>query len=443
MKFGTDGVRGRAHTDLTVDDAARLARAVVRVFRSDAVAVGRDTRESGPHFVDGLARGVAAEGAALIDLGVAPTPEVAYLAGDFDVAAVMVSASHNSWRDNGLKVFAPGGRKLTDEQQVQIEAMLNEVAAPELSTSEQPVRVSQHDDGGERYLHHVAGALEGRDLACVKVVLDCANGAASEAGPDLFRSLGADVTVLHASPDGRNINEGCGSTDLTDVRAATIDVGAHLGLAFDGDADRVLAVAGDGRPVDGDVILALAAVDLRDRSRLTDNTVVVTVMSNLGFHRAMDRQAIAVHVTPVGDRNVLDALDANGWVLGGEQSGHVIFRTLATTGDGLLTGALLADLVNRSGGTLADLASMVVPVPQFLENVPITGTSTDMIESLAQSVAEVEAELGDRGRIVLRASGTEPLIRVMVEADDEVIARRHVDRLVDEVAAIERSRPGH
>jgi phosphoglucosamine mutase len=440
MKFGTDGVRGRAYTDLTLADCTRLARAVSRAFGTESTVVGRDTRESGPDFVSALGAGFAAEGVAMIDLGVAPTPEVAFLAADLGVAGIVVSASHNPWHDNGLKVFAPGGRKLTDDQQHSIESLLVGVEAQPGTPASAPPPTSPTSavsDGTERYLRHVMDAIEGRDLQAMTVVLDCANGAASSVGPALFSALGARLITLHADPDGRNINHACGSTDLTDLRAAVTRHGADLGVALDGDADRMLAVAENGTPVDGDAIIALAAIDLQHRGRLVRDTVVVTVMSNLGFHRAMAANEIEVHTTPVGDRYVLDALDRHCLSLGGEQSGHVIFTEFATTGDGLLTGVMLADLLARSGRTLSDLASVVQPVPQLLENLRVTGSSEAIVDALAESVSAAEMELAGTGRVLLRASGTEPLVRVMVEADDEAQARRLVDRLSREVSALD------
>ena len=437
MKFGTDGVRGRAYTDLTLADATRLARAVARAFGTESVVVGRDTRASGLDFVTALGAGFAAEGVAMIDLGVAPTPEVAFLAAELDAAGIVVSASHNPWHDNGLKVFAPGGRKLTDDQQDAIEQLLGGIdsAAPVAAPFSPPAA-----DGTDRYLRHVMAAIEGRDLQGMSIVLDCANGAASSVGPALFGALGAQLVTLHAAPDGRNINDACGSTDLTDLRAAVARHGADLGLALDGDADRMLAVADNGTLVDGDAIIALAAIDLQRRGRLVRDTVVVTVMSNLGFHRAMAANDIEVHTTPVGDRYVLDALDRHDLSLGGEQSGHVIFTEFATTGDGLLTGVMLADLIARSGRPLSELAAVVQPVPQFLENLRVAGSRAAIVDELAASVTAAEIELAGNGRVLLRASGTEPLVRVMVEADDEAQARRLVDRLSREVSALDARR---
>lgn len=449
MRFGTDGVRGRYGDELTAADAARLGRAVARAFDATPVVIGRDTRESGPALSEAVAGGLGAEAAPVLDLGVASTPAVAFTAAANAMAGIVVSASHNPWHDNGLKVFAPGGRKLDDAQQRRIEAILADLAGD--PTSEPTVTATpaaavaaptrpRARDALDAYHSHVVEALEGRSLAGVTVAVDAANGAASASAPAILRRLGATVIARHIDPDGYNINAACGSTDLADLQATVVATGADLGLGLDGDADRVLAVAGDGSVVDGDTILALAAADLHERGRLVDDTVVVTVMSNLGFHRAMAERSIAVHVTPVGDRHVLDALDRNGWVLGGEQSGHVIYRELASTGDGVLTGVLLADLLARREASLAELAGIVTAVPQVLENVTLTGPAAPVIEALAPRVAAAEADLADRGRVVVRASGTEPLVRVMVEADDDTTARRVAGDLVDEVARLDRQR---
>lgn len=428
MKFGTDGVRGRAYDELTLSFATQLARAVARAFGTTTVVIGRDTRESGPDFGVALTTGFAAEGATVLDLGVAPTPAVAFVCASLDVAGVVISASHNPWQDNGLKVFAPGGEKLTDEQQTTVEHLLDELNDGPLA--EVDAEAIGYEPGLDGYMHHVIGALDGRTLAGQHIVLDCANGAASPFAPATFEALGAKVTVIHAAPDGRNINEACGSTDLTDLQAMVAEQGADLGLGFDGDADRVLAVANTGEVVDGDTIIALLAIDLAAHDRLADNTVVVTVMTNLGFHRAMRAENIRVEVTKVGDRHVLEALGANGWVLGGEQSGHVIYRRMATTGDGMLTGVLLADLVNRSDQPLGALRQVLQSVPQHLVNVPVAGDAKTALLVMQSEVDACDAELGDSGRVLVRASGTEPLLRVMVEADDADVAKRITDRLV-------------
>jgi phosphoglucosamine mutase len=413
--FGTDGVRGRAYDELTLADAQNVGAAVADVFGSTTVAVGRDTRESGPDFLAALAEGVASRGASVSDLGVVPTPAVAHYASREDVPGIVVSASHNPFHDNGLKVFAPGGLKLDDATQTAVESA---IAGQTNSVGRADVTAV---DGTSEYLAHLIGSIAPRDLAGLGVIVDAANGAASALARPLLESLGATVEVIHAAPDGRNINDGCGSTDPADLVAAIrADGRADCGIALDGDADRLVAVAGDGSIVDGDHILAVCAIDRHERALL--DTVVVTVMTNLGFRRSMVDRGITVHETPVGDRHVLAALEANDWTLGGEQSGHVIFRDIATTGDGLLTAVQLLDVVARSDRSLTELsAAAMTRLPQVLHNVAVP-EAADVAASIQARVDQLQAELGDGGRILVRPSGTEPLLRVMVEASTEAEA---------------------
>jgi phosphoglucosamine mutase len=337
----------------------------------------------------------------------------------------MVSASHNPYGDNGIKLFAPGGVKLTDDVEARIESVLESLGDPSNSVG----RLRTHDDA-EGYLTHVLGFLDGRDLTGIKVVLDAANGAGCSIAPRVLRAAGADVVVIAADPDGRNINDGCGATHPELVAAAVVQHGADLGVALDGDADRLIAVDGTGRVVDGDHIIAICAADLRGRGQLANDTVVVTVMTNLGFRLAMDTAGINVVETGVGDRYVLEALVAGGHSLGGEQSGHVIFADHATTGDGLLTAVALIDIVKRSGSALADIASdAMTSLPQSLVNVRIAERVPDVAERLVDEIAVVEAELGATGRVLVRPSGTEPLIRVMVEAASADQAEAAADQL--------------
>ncbi len=401
--------------------------------------VGRDTRISGPLLQAALAAGLAAEGAQVVDIGVLPTPALAALAADRNAPAAVISASHNPFPDNGIKLFGPGGRKLTDDVESRLEAELEGMttglvgSVPEQRTGAAVGTLTAGEDAARWYADRLVARLEGRRLDGVRLVLDCANGAASAVAPDVFRALGADIDVLAASPDGTNINDGCGSTHPGSLQARVTANGAELGLAFDGDADRVIAVDHRGRVVDGDAIIALFAADRRDRGLLAGQTVVVTVMSNLGFRQAMVRQGIAVHETTVGDRYVLEALEANGWTLGGEQSGHIVFLDLATTGDGILTGLLLVDLVLRAGKPLAELADAAMTrFPQVLRSVRVAdrdGLAGPAGDPVRAEVARVAGELGDRGRVLLRPSGTEPLIRVMAEAPTEAEAEAVVDRL--------------
>ncbi|GAC1305146.1 MAG: phosphoglucosamine mutase [Acidimicrobiales bacterium] len=426
VAFGTDGIRGVANTEVTPEVALALGRAAARVLGGERWLIGADTRASGPMLVAALSAGLAAAGADVVDLGVIPTPGVAFHAQRDGVPAAVVSASHNPFTDNGIKLLAAGGHKLADEVEHAIAALLEDPPA-----SGGPVgSIRRNDDAQGPYVDHLVGALEGRSLAGLHVVIDCANGAASVIAPAVFRQLGARVTVLHAEPDGMNINAGCGSTYPQALQAAVVDAGAHAGLAFDGDADRVLAVDEAGALVDGDRIIGLCAADLQRRGLLRNGAVAVTVMSNLGLRVALDVLGIEVVETAVGDRYVLAALDKRDLSLGGEQSGHVVFRDLATTGDGVLTGALLLDLVVRAQRTLGTLAGEFMQrFPQVLHNVRVTDPNgLDAAEAVWDEVAKVEAELAGRGRVVLRPSGTEPLVRVMIEATTaeqaESMARR-------------------
>jgi phosphoglucosamine mutase len=441
-RFGTDGVRGVANEELTADLALALGRATARVLPSVAFVVGRDTRRSGPLLQAALSAGLATEGADVIDLGVLPTPGVAHLAERRGVPGAMVSASHNPFGDNGIKLFSALGTKLAVEAEAEVERELESILEdpdrpPRRPTGRGVGRIIVDPDAVDLYRDHLLTATDGGTLAGLDIVVDCANGAASVVAPEGLAGLGATVTTLHDDPDGININDKCGSTDPGELSRTVTDRGADLGLALDGDADRVIAVDHTGAIVDGDVLLALFALDLADRGQLAGNTVVVTVMTNLGFRLTMEGRGIAVRETDVGDRHVLAALDADGLSLGGEQSGHIIFRSRSTTGDGTLTGIVLADLMRRSGRSLADLAhGLVVRVPQVLVNVPIPqpGRLTDCVE-VWDEVAELQATLGTEGRVLLRASGTEPLVRVMVEARDEAQANAVAAQLAGFVEA--------
>jgi phosphoglucosamine mutase len=433
LRFGTDGLRGVANLDLTAEAALALGRAASRVLGPSFV-VGRDTRRSGTLLEAAFAAGVAAEGGEAVLLGVLPTPGVAYVAQARNVAAAMVSASHNPFPDNGIKLFAPGGRKLPDDVEAEVEAALHDLLGgshPGPTGADVGAVVVDHG-ANDGYLDHLAGALEGRALAGLRVVIDCANGAASADAPSVLRRLGAEVHVLHAEPDGVNINAACGATHPEDLAATVVALGADAGLAFDGDADRCIAVDHTGAVVDGDHVIAIAALDLQARGRRTGGTVVTTVMANLGFRNAMRAAGIEVVETPVGDRYVLEALDAGGLSLGGEQSGHVIYRDLATTGDGVLTGLLLLDVVRRSGMALAGLAAAAMTrLPQVLVNVRLPQRNPQLLADLAPVLDAASEELGDRGRVLVRASGTEPLIRVMVEAPTHDEASELASRLAD------------
>ena len=423
LRFGTDGVRGVANLDLTPELVVALGRAAARVLGGDRFLVGRDTRVSGPMLQAALSAGFAAEGTEVADLGVLPTPGVAWFSAAENHPAAVISASHNPFPDNGIKFFAPGGRKLTDEAERGLEAELDRLLAaagdrrrPAGPTAAGVGRVRAHE-GRERYVHALGATLGGRRLDGLSVVVDCAHGAAFSVAPAVLSSLGADVTVINDRPDGTNINRDAGSNHPEGLAASVVAGGADVGLAFDGDADRVVAVDHTGAVVDGDQLIAICALDLRSRGLLAGDTVVVTVMANLGFRQAMDAHGIKVVETKVGDRYVLEALERGRWSLGGEQSGHVIFRDLATTGDGILTGLQVLDVMRRSGRPLAELARVMTRLPQVLRNVTVADRQAlERAVELGVEVERVRRRMGDNGRVLIRPSGTEPVVRVMVEA---------------------------
>ncbi|MCJ1706434.1 phosphoglucosamine mutase [Microbacterium sp. VKM Ac-2923] len=442
--FGTDGVRGLANGLLTAELALHLAQATAVVLgqgrsaearkaegRRLTAVVARDPRVSGEFLASAVAAGLASSGVDVLDAGVIPTPALAFLIADHDADfGVMVSASHNPAPDNGIKIFASGGTKLPDEVEQRIEAALEgERLQP---TGAGVGRIRRFADAEDRYVLHLLGSLPHR-LDGIHVVLDCAHGAAAGVSPETFKDAGATVTVIGAEPDGLNINDGVGSTHLDVLAEAVVRLGADVGIAHDGDADRCLAVDAQGDVVDGDQIMAILAVAMKERGALADDTLVATVMSNLGLHRAMAEHGIRVLQTGVGDRYVLEAMNEGGYSLGGEQSGHVIMSEFATTGDGLLTGLHIVAEMARQGKTLAELASLMTVYPQVLVNV--RGVDRDGVadEGVQEAVAASIAELGDSGRVLLRASGTEPLVRVMVEAATEEVARTHADRLAEVV----------
>ena len=439
--FGTDGVRGLAGRDLTAGLALELAIAAAQVLpergstdRRPLAVVGRDPRASGEFLEAAVVAGLASAGVDVVRLGVLPTPAVAFLTGELGADfGVMLSASHNPAPDNGIKFFARGGHKLSDEVEDEIERRLGSPAAG--ATGTDVGRVTDASDGAERYIDHLVGSLPHR-LDGLKVVVDCANGAAVGIAPEALRRAGAEVVAIGNSPDGFNINEGCGSTHLDALRAAVLEHGADAGIAHDGDADRCLAVAADGSVIDGDQIMAILALELHEADALNEDTLVDTVMSNLGLKLAMKEAGITLVETPVGDRYVLEAMRAGSYSLGGEQSGHVILLSHATTGDGLLTGMHLLAAVNRRGVALAELAKVMNRLPQVLVNVRgVDKTRVATSERIATEVAEVEAELGDSGRVLLRPSGTEPMVRVMVEAPSHDRAQSVADRLAEVVRA--------
>jgi phosphoglucosamine mutase len=440
LRFGTDGIRGDADAYLTASAVVALGRAAARVIGASDFLVGRDTRESGPRIIDDLTQGFAAEGAHVTSLGVASTPAIAFLAQRAGTPAAIVSASHNPWSDNGVKIVGPDGRKLADDVERAIEHELNHLASEPVSQhqttagSAPPVRAGDGVGVGagdlDAYVAHLLGALEGRTLDGLHVVVDCANGAASELAPLAFRAADARVDVINAEPDGRNINAGCGSTYPEGLQRAVLERGAALGLALDGDADRVVAVDEHGDLVDGDQIMVMTALDWHGRGVLRNDAIAVTVMSNLGLRRALTEAGVGIVETPVGDRNVTAAMATHDLAIGGEQSGHIVFADLATTGDGVLTGMIVGDLLTRRGVTMSAQAALMTRLPQVLVNVRVAGVvDLERAPGLWETVRQVEADLGDRGRVVVRSSGTEPLVRVMVEAPTEAEAAASAARI--------------
>ncbi|HEX3962614.1 MAG TPA: phosphoglucosamine mutase [Trebonia sp.] len=446
--FGTDGVRGVAGRDLTARLALDLAVAAVPVLTCDragrsaearpVAVIGRDSRASGDFLEAAVVAGLASSGVDVLRLGVIPTPGVAYLTGAVDADfGVVLSASHNPAQDNGIKFFGRGGVKLPDEVEDEIEASLS---AP----ADQPVlpaafgRVTDAYSEHERYVEHLLATLpvlpDGRSaLSGMRVVADCAHGAAYSIAPRALRRAGAEVITIGAAPDGDNINAGVGSTHLDVLRAAVVEHGADAGLAFDGDADRCLAVDGDGEALDGDQILAVLAASLKEAGELVGDAVVVTVMSNLGFHDAMRTAGVTVIETPVGDKHVYAAMRDGGYVLGGEQSGHIIQLKHATTGDGVLTGLHLLAALNLAGTPMSAATKMMPRYPQVLINVPGDKNRAMGDPQVAEAVKLAAAELGESGRVLLRPSGTEPAVRVMVEAQTSDVADRVANQLAEVV----------
>lgn len=439
--FGTDGVRGLANETLTVELSVQLAQAASPVLGAEAfdagrrpvAVVARDPRISGEFIAAAVQAGLASSGVDVWDAGVLPTPAAAYLVGDLDADfGVMISASHNPAPDNGIKFLARGGEKLTDAQEDEIIRHLEGVT-PRRPQGADVGRVRVFADAEDRYVLHLLQTLPHR-LDGLKVVLDCAHGAAAGCSPEAFRAAGAEVVVIGASPDGLNINDGYGSTHLEKLQAAVREHGADLGIAHDGDADRCLAVDERGEVVDGDQIMGVMAVALKDRGVLRDDTLVVTVMSNLGLKLAMGREGVQLVETRVGDRYVLAGMKLGDYSLGGEQSGHVIFSDHATTGDGVLTGLQLASRVAETGTPLSELAAVMDRLPQVLVNVRgVDKSRAAEDEAVQAAVAEAQARLGETGRVLLRPSGTEPVVRVMVEAPDEETAGREAQVLADVV----------
>ncbi|PQP52311.1 MULTISPECIES: phosphoglucosamine mutase [Mycolicibacterium] len=439
--FGTDGVRGVANRELTAELAMALGAAAARrlgrtgAARRRVAVVGRDPRASGEMLEAAVIAGIASEGVDTLRVGVLPTPAVAYLTSAYDADfGVMISASHNPMPDNGIKIFGPGGHKLDDATEDRIEELVHQGPGSR-PTGAGIGRVVDAEDALERYLRHVGKAATTR-LDALTVVVDCAHGAASLAAPRAYRAAGANVIPIHAEPDGLNINDNCGSTHMRALSAAVVSYGADLGLAHDGDADRCLAVDAHGRVIDGDAIMVVLALAMQEAGELASDTLVTTVMSNMGLHLAMRSAGIEVRTTGVGDRYVLEELRAGLFSLGGEQSGHIVLPSFGTTGDGIVTGLRLMARMAQTGRSLAGLAEPMQTLPQVLINVEVADKATVAdAQPVRDAVAKVEAELGDTGRILLRPSGTEQVVRVMVEAADEDTARQMAVRVAESVSA--------
>ena len=440
VRFGTDGLRGVANAELTPELATALGRAVARCVPATAFVIGRDTRRSGSMLSAALAAGLATEGADVIDLGILPTPGVAYACASTSLPGLVVSASHNPFTDNGIKLLGVGGVKADPQLEAEVEEQLERILADPSCPPLRPLGysvgvISADEELLASYVESLGESITEGSCAGLSLVIDAAHGAASAVCAEAFADCGATVTVIHAEPDGTNINDRCGSTDVSTLAQTVISLGADLGLALDGDADRLIAVDATGAVVDGDVMIAIFAKVMKERGLLAGKSVVVTTMTNLGFHHAMEREDISVRQVDVGDRNVLRVLEAEGLALGGEQSGHVIFRQLATTGDGMLTGLLLSEIVATSGRSLAELAAAAMTkLPQVLLNVAVEDPQAAAeLPSVLAAAEEISSALADSGRVLLRPSGTEALVRVMVEASTEPEALQIAERLAEVV----------
>lgn len=443
--FGTDGVRGLANKKLTPILALKLGQAAAEVLTADresyelrpTAVIGRDPRVSGEMLDAAIASGLASRGVDVVRVGVLPTPAIAFLTDDHGAdLGVMISASHNPMPDNGIKFFTAGGRKLPDSIEDQIQATMEELNEAGPTGTKLGRIISEAPDARDRYLKHLREAVS-VDLSGLKVVVDTANGAASRVAVEAYRAAGAEVVPIHNKPNAFNINDNCGSTHIYKTQEAVVEYGAHLGLAHDGDADRCLAVDAEGNVVDGDQIMAILAVGMKEENNLRFNTLVATVMSNLGLKLAMKEQGIEVRETKVGDRYVVEELLRGDFSLGGEQSGHIVLPEDCTTGDGTLSGLSLMARMAKTGKSLKELASVMTVLPQTLINVPVSNKAAIMDSSeVRAAIAEAEEELGESGRVLLRPSGTEELFRVMVEAAEQEQARKVAGRLAAVVAAV-------
>jgi len=440
--FGTDGVRGKANTyPMTADMALQIGAAAGRYFRNDGsnghrVVIGKDTRLSGYMFENALTAGLTSTGMNVLLLGPVPTPAVGLLTTSMRAdLGIMISASHNPHHDNGIKFFGPDGFKLSDEAEAEIEALIDSKIEP--AQAHNIGRAKRIDDGRFRYAERIKSTFPaGMRLDGLKVVIDCANGAAYKVAPEVLWELGATVIPVGVTPDGFNINDGCGSTNTATAAAAVVAHGAHLGICLDGDADRVMIIDENGQVADGDQLMALLAGRWADQERLNGGTLVATVMSNLGLERYLDGRGLRLERTAVGDRYVVEAMRANGWNLGGEQSGHVVMTDYATTGDGLLAGLQFLAAMIETGHPASALTKSFETVPQMLKNVRYAAGQDPLNAELVQkSIADAEIKLSGKGRLLIRKSGTEPLIRVMAECEDDALLVQVVDGIVAEVEA--------
>ncbi|WP_278962453.1 phosphoglucosamine mutase [Mitsuokella multacida] len=445
--FGTDGVRGEANVTLLPEMAYRLGRAATIYFGKESdeqplIIIGRDTRISGEMFESALTAGICSAGGRAMLAGIIPTPAIAYLARKHKAkAGIVISASHNPFHDNGIKFFGGDGYKLPDSVEDELEAIVHQLETDDnypRPTAEHIGHIEYRTDLLNQYMEFVLSTCKER-FDGVKVVLDCANGAAYEAMPKILRRLGANVKVIHALPNGTNINDGCGSTHLESLQKAVLENGADFGIAHDGDADRCLCVDEKGQVIDGDHILVMCAMDMMKEGKLPYNTVVTTVMANIGFHQAIKKAGGRAEITKVGDRYVLENMLKNGYKIGGEQSGHIIFTDFSTTGDGLITALQVLSSLKRSGRKASDLTALMTTYPQLLVNVKVaTKEGWETNEAIKEAIAEGDKELGENGRILVRPSGTEPLIRVMAEGPDQA----QLDRICHAIADVVKKEQG-
>ncbi|EEX69434.1 phosphoglucosamine mutase [Mitsuokella multacida] len=445
--FGTDGVRGEANVTLLPEMAYRLGRAATIYFGKESeeqplIIIGRDTRISGEMFESALTAGICSAGGRAMLAGIIPTPAIAYLARKHKAkAGIVISASHNPFHDNGIKFFGGDGYKLPDAVEDELEAIVHQLETDDnypRPTAEHIGHIEYRTDLLNQYMEFVLSTCKER-FDGVKVVLDCANGAAYEAMPKILRRLGANVKVIHALPNGTNINDGCGSTHLESLQKAVLENGADFGIAHDGDADRCLCVDEKGQVIDGDHILVMCAMDMMKEGKLPYNTVVTTVMANIGFHQAIKKAGGRAEITKVGDRYVLENMLKNGYKIGGEQSGHIIFTDYSTTGDGLITALQVLSSLKRSGRKASDLTALMTTYPQLLVNVKVaTKEGWETNEAIKKAIAEGDKELGENGRILVRPSGTEPLIRVMAEGPDQA----QLDRICHAIADVVKKEQG-